>query len=86
MTRQEVEAEVLRVISTDFLYRETTVEQLNLTDKLYEDLGFDSLEEVELCMTLERDLLISIEEFEISLWSTIEDVVNSVMQALEAED
>jgi acyl carrier protein len=86
MTRQEAEAEVLRVISTDFLYRETTVEQLNLTDKLYEDLGFDSLEEVELCMTLERDLLISIEEFEISLWSTIEDVVNSVMQALEAED
>jgi acyl carrier protein len=86
MTRQEVEAEVLRVISTDFLYRETTVEQLNLTDKLYEDLGFDSLEEVELCMTLERDLSISIEEFEISLWSTIGDVVNSVMQALEAED
>lgn len=86
MTRQEVEAEVLRVISTDFLYRETTVENLNLTDKLYEDLGFDSLEEVELCMTLERDLSISIEEFEISLWSTIEDVVNSVMQALEAED
>ena len=86
MTRQEVEAEVLRVISTDFLYRETTVEDLNLTDKLYEDLGFDSLEEVELCMTLERDLSISIEEFEISLWSTIEDVVNSVMQALEAED
>jgi len=86
MTRQEVEAEVLRVISTDFLYRETTVENLNLTDKLYEDLGFDSLEEMELCMTLERDLSISIEEFEISLWSTIEDVVNSVMQALEAED
>jgi len=86
MTRQEVEAEVLRVISTDFLYRETTIEDLNLTDKLYEDLGFDSLEEVELCMTLERDLSISIEEFEISLWSTIEDVVNSVMQALEAED
>ena len=51
---------------------------IHLDDDLYSDLGFDSLDNVELAMALEHDFKISIPDDEVEWWQTVSQVLHSV--------
>lgn len=56
--------------------------QIKLTDNLSTDLGVDSLDAVELCMDVEKELKISFTDEEMESFTTVQDVVNMVEKKL----
>ena len=45
---------------------------------LNHDLGLDSLDTVELCMEIERELDIQISDVEVESWRFVDDVINTI--------
>lgn len=53
-------------------------EKISLEDKLTADLGFDSIDHVELAMILEKVFDITLPDEEINDWVTVKDVVSNI--------
>ena len=52
---------------------------------LYDDLGFDSLDHVEIIMCMEREYDISINDDEAFAWQTIDDIVKTCEDCIKAK-
>ena len=52
--------------------------KIKMTDELGKDLGFDSLDGVELVMELEKEMKVSIPDEEAETFNTVQDVVKTV--------
>lgn len=69
-TREKVIEMVLR-------FSEKIKEEIREEDDLYNDLGYDSLDNVELTMDIEKEFGVQIEE-EYTEWRTVKDVLDTV--------
>lgn len=63
---------------------DTLTETPTLESKLRDDLSQDSLERVEMGMTLEKNFNIDIPDEEIAKWNTVQDVVNTVIRLVKS--
>ena len=61
-------------------------EEIKLTDELGTDLGFDSLDGVELCMEVEKAFNIAFTDQEMETFNTVQDVVNMTEEKIKAKD
>jgi acyl carrier protein len=82
MTQAFIEKQVMRTIA-DLALRDT--EEVNASDTLSDDLGFDSLDRTELTMTLEENFLDDhrIPEEIADGWKKVSDVVKTITSMLE---
>lgn len=55
---------------------------IKLSDKFREDLSFDSLDQVELCMEIEDAFFLKFTDSEMEAISTVQDAVNLVVLKL----
>lgn len=53
-------------------------EEVSVGDELVRDLGFDSIDHVELAMILEKAFDIALPDDEINDWVTVKDVVSNI--------
>lgn len=67
-----------KVIEMMLRYSEKSKEEIREEDDLYNDLGFDSLDTVELTMDMEKELGVSIDEDYPDKWRTVKDVLDTV--------
>lgn len=58
-------------------------EEVSVGDELVRDLGFDSIDHVELAMILEKAFDITLPDVEINEWKTVKDVVSNVEKYLQ---
>lgn len=58
-------------------------EEISVGDELIRDLGFDSIDHVELAMILEKAFDITLPDNEINEWKTVKDVVSNVEKYLQ---
>ena len=58
----------------------------NEDGNLYDDLGFDSLDHVEILVAVEKEYDISINDDDASSWQTIDDIVTSCKGYIEAKE
>lgn len=58
-------------------------EEISMGDELVGDLGFDSIDHVELAMILEKAFDIALPDEEINEWKTVKDTVSSVEKYLQ---
>lgn len=58
---------------------------INEDGNLYDDLGFDSLDHVEIIMCMEREYDISINDDDASSWQTIDDIVKTCGDYINAK-
>lgn len=58
-------------------------EEISVGDELVRDLGFDSIDHVELAMILEKAFDITLPDNEINEWKTVKDVVLNVEKYLQ---
>ena len=58
-------------------------EEISVGDELVGDLGFDSIDHVELAMILEKAFDIALPDEEINEWKTVKDTVSSVEKYLQ---
>lgn len=56
-------------------------EPIKLEDNL-EELGIDSLDEVEIVMALDEEFFIDIPDSSIDKWNTVQDIVNTVRERI----
>lgn len=64
--------------------RELGIERdLNADDRLWDDLGGDSLDQVELLIEIEREFQINVPDEISNAWSTVGDVVATVTAIVE---
>ena len=70
-TREKVIEMVLR-------FSEKRKEEIREEDDLYNDLGYDSLDTVELMMDIEKELDVQIDEEYTDKWKTVKDVLDTV--------
>lgn len=75
MDRNQIEARVLRIVS-----EQTGARKLNLAKKIRDDLGADSLDEVEIVMALEDEFEISISDEDARDWTTVGQIVESIVR------
>lgn len=61
-------------------------EEIKLTDELGKDLGFDSLDGVELVMEIEKEMKVSFPDEEMETFITVQDVVNAVEKNMKPND
>lgn len=74
MDRNEIKSQLMNVFEdTCWIDMEKAV---NEESRLNEDLGFDSLDKIEVCMEIEKDFGISIHDDEMDRIKTVGDVVN----------
>ena len=69
-TREKVIEMVLR-------FSEKSKEEIREEDDLYNDLGYDSLDTVELMMDIEKELDVQIDEEYTDKWKTVKDVLDT---------
>ena len=79
MERDAIVDGVRKVIKTNLDLRELP----GLKEKIIQDLGADSLDQVEIVMMLEDDFDISISDDEFYKADTVEDLVNLVEEKLK---
>lgn len=72
-----VEEKVKRIFS-----RKTGIVTVELSDRLIEELGLDSLDVVEIVMDLERSFNVVIDEIDIDNIKTVDDVVQSLKKKI----
>ena len=77
--RQSVVDKILAIIADK---SDRNVSEIKLSDDLSDDLGFDSLDAVELCMEVEQSLKITFTDEEMETFTTVQDVVNMVEKKL----
>ena len=53
---------------------------------LYDDLGFDSLDHLEILMCMEREYDISINDDDAERWETIDDIVKTCEDCIKAKE
>lgn len=58
-------------------------EEISLESELIRDLGFDSIDHVELAMILEKAFDIALPDEEINEWKTVKDIVLNVEKYLQ---
>lgn len=66
-----------KVIEMMLRYSEKSKEEIREEDDLYNDLGFDSLDAVELTMDMEKELGVQIDEEYTDKWRTVKDVLDT---------
>ena len=79
ITREEIQKELFDVIAN---LAETTPDKLNLTDKLREDLGFDSLKSMEALSRITEHYDVDPELDEIMELQTLEEILNYMIKNL----
>lgn len=67
-----------KVINLIMRLSEKNKEEIREEDDLYNDLGFDSLDTVELMMDIEKELDIYIDEKYTDKWMTVKDVLDTI--------
>lgn len=82
MNVRSIEAAVIRTIANSMML---DVRIINPENKLFGDLDLDSLDRVELCMSLEDEFAIQIPDEEAEEASTVQDVINLVGQLVAAK-
>lgn len=73
-TRQQIEEDIKSLVKEHVIF-ERSVE---LSDRIIEDLGFDSLDVIELVCELEEFYDIYIEDADVPKYNTVEEWVNCV--------
>lgn len=73
-TRQQIEEDVKRLIKDQVFYERP----IELSDRIIEDLGFDSLDVIEFVINLEERYDIIIGDDDIPDYNTVEEWVNCV--------
>ena len=76
----EVEKEVIELIAN---ISKTPIENISPRDRLAKDLGFDSLDVVELTMDCEQQFQITVPEWESIRVDTVNDVIAVVSEHME---
>lgn len=82
MNVRSIEAAVIHTIANSMML---DVRIINPENKLFGDLDLDSLDRVELCMSLEDEFAIQIPDEEAEEASTVQDVINLVGQLVAAK-
>lgn len=67
-----------KVIEMMLRFSEKRKEEIREEDDLYNDLGFDSLDTVELMMDIEKELDIYVDEKYTDKWMTVKDVLDTI--------
>lgn len=62
----------------EMVLRFSSKEEIREEDDLYNDLGYDSLDTVELMMDIEKELDVQIDEEYTDKWKTVKDVLDTV--------
>lgn len=73
-TRQQIEEDIKRLVKEHVPFEHS----VELSDRIIEDLGFDSLDVIELVCDLEEFYDICIEDADIPKYNTVEEWVNCV--------
>ncbi|HEV7700507.1 MAG TPA: phosphopantetheine-binding protein [Pyrinomonadaceae bacterium] len=81
ITERPVESRVKAVFSRELGFR---VDQINITDKLCEDLGMDSLDFAEVALALEEEF--GLERVDLSAASTVADTINVIDELTPVPD
>ena len=79
MKREEIEQKIKKIISKALSINESNIKT---EAALVEDLGADSLNSVEISMTLEEEFDIEIPDEDITKMATVENIVNYVSQKI----
>ena len=74
----------IKAIIEDNLAIDFTI--INEDGNLYDDLGFDSLDHVEILMYMEREYDISINDDEAAGWQAIDDIVKTCEDCIKAKE
>lgn len=63
------------------------VDKVELTDKLNDDLGLDSLDRVELAINIERALNITLHDDKVEQWDncTVKEAIGHVQEAVDTQ-
>lgn len=67
-----------KVIEMMLRFSEKRKEEIREEDDLYNDLGYDSLDTVELTMDIEKEFGVQICEEYIDKWMTVKDVLDTI--------
>ena len=67
-----------KVIEMMLRFSEKRKEEIREEDDLYNDLGYDSLDTVELMMDIEKEFGIQIDEEYTDKWMTVKDVLDTI--------
>lgn len=67
-----------KVINLMLRLSDKSKEEIREEDDLYNDLGFDSLDTVELMMDIEKELDIYVDEKYTDKWMTVKDVLDTI--------
>lgn len=67
-----------KVIEMILRFSEKSKEEIREEDDLYNDLGYDSLDTVELTMDIEKEFGVQIDEEYIDKWMTVKDVLETI--------
>lgn len=78
-----------KVIEMMLRFSEKRKEEIREEDDLYNDLGYDSLDTVELTMDMEKEFGVQIDEEYTEKWKTVKDVLDTIkflmLKKLEGE-
>lgn len=85
MEKSEIERECKEILKEYSLDR-SKVDELKPTDEIAETLGLDSLDLVEMVMTLEEHFEVSIEEEDIAKIKTFSDMVTYIEGKLSSKN
>lgn len=67
-----------KVINLMLRLSEKSKEEIREEDDLYNDLGFDSLDAVELAMDIEKEFGVYMDEEYLNKWRTVKDVLDTI--------
>ena len=82
MNVRSIEAAVIHTIANSMML---DVSKIKPESKLFDDLDLDSLDRVEMCMSLEDEFAIQIPDKEAEETYTVQDVINLVGQLVAAK-
>lgn len=74
-----VEAGVIALLKTEG--HVTSIGIVAVTDELNNDIGMDSLDQVDFCMAVEDEFKVEIPDHVIDEWTTVQSVITSVENA-----
>jgi acyl carrier protein len=80
-TRKRMEKTQILTVLMDHLDDVLSVpEKITPESHLKDDLGMDSLQRVEMCMTMEKELNVDVPDDEFDGWATVQDVADSLFK------
>jgi len=75
-------AEILKQLSLIIKYKVGLELELKEEQHIFNDLGFDSLDSIEVIMECEREFDLSIEDGDVDKFETVEDIVDYLYKSL----